>query len=109
PGHPRPFHSFPTRRSSDLWAFVTTSSIAQGDQPARLCAQILDAGWRIKFAHQTFAWSSEAPGAAAVHCVIVGFTQDTKQKGRLFTYPDLKGTPREVPVRIGINAYLHDA
>ena len=49
------------------WGFVTTSSITQGDQPARLFAPIFEAGWRIKFAHQSFAWSSEAPGAAAVH------------------------------------------
>ena len=107
--HAKTITLFSSPRYRGQWAFVTTSSIAQGDQPARLFAPIFDAGWRIKFAHQTFAWSSEAPGAAAVHCVIVGFTQDTKQKGRLFTYPDLKGTPREVPVRIGINAYLHDA
>ena len=91
------------------WGFVTTSSITQGDQPARLFAPIFEAGWRIKFAHQSFAWSSEAPGAAAVHCVIVGFSQDPKTKGRLFTYPDIKAAPLEVPVRTGINAYLHDA
>ena len=91
------------------WAFVTTNSITQGDQPARLFAPIFEAGWRIKFAHQTFSWSSEAPGAAAVHCVIVGFTQHAKQKARLFSYPDVKGSPEEVPVHVGINAYLLDA
>nr|WP_181861490.1 type IIL restriction-modification enzyme MmeI [Brachybacterium alimentarium] len=46
---------------------------------------------------------------AAVHCVIIGFTQDTKLKSRLFTYPDIKGSPTEVPVSVGINAYLLDA
>jgi hypothetical protein len=27
----------------------------------------------INFAHQTFKWSNEAKGKAAVYCVIVGF------------------------------------
>ncbi|WP_263310860.1 DNA methyltransferase [Brachybacterium atlanticum] len=94
---------------SGQWAFVTTSSITQGDQTARLFAPVFEAGWRIKFAHRTFAWSSEAPGAAAVHCVIVGFTQDSKPRGRLFDYPDIKGAPVETPVHTGINAYLLDA
>ena len=91
------------------WAFVTTNSVTQGDQVPRLYGWIFEAGWRIKFAHQTFAWSSEAPGAAAVHCVIVGHTQSAKSKLRLFEYDSPKADPREVPVRIGINAYLRDA
>ena len=91
------------------WAFVTTSSISQGDQTQRLFDPIFRAGWRIRFAHQSFAWSSEAPGAAAVHCAIVGFTQNPRAKQRLFEYDRPKAEAREVPVRVGINAYLHDA
>lgn len=91
------------------WAFVTTSSITQGDQVPRLFGGIFDARWRIKFAHRSFAWSSEAPGAAAVHCVIVGFTRDTKVKARLFSYATVKSEPVEEPVETGINAYLLDA
>lgn len=106
--HAKTLTLFSNPRFRGQWAFVTTSSITQGDQPARLFAPIFDAGWRIKFAHQNFAWSSEAPGAAAVHCVIIGFTQNPKTKSRLFTYPDLKGAPEEVPVHVGINAYLLD-
>src|SRR5690625_1154358 len=91
------------------WAFVTTNSVTQGDQVPRLYGWIFEAGWRIKFAHQTFAWSSEAPSAAAVHCVIVGHTQNGKNRPRLFEYERPKADPREVPVKIGINAYLQDA
>ena len=91
------------------WAFVTTNSVTQGDQVPRLYGWIFEAGWRIKFAHQTFAWSSEAPGAAAVHCVIIGHTQNAKNKPRLFEYDRPKSEPREVPVNLGINAYLQDA
>src|SRR5699024_6212786 len=50
------------------WAFVTTNSITQGDQVPRLFGKIYSHNWKIKFAHRTFEWDSEAPGKAAVHC-----------------------------------------
>ncbi|NQD40617.1 class I SAM-dependent DNA methyltransferase [Glutamicibacter halophytocola] len=94
--------------SVGVWAFVTTNSITQGDQVPRLFGQVFADGWRIKFAHRTFAWSSEAPGAAAVHCVIVGFTKEKKTPARLFTYPTPKAQPVESSVE-NSNAYLLDA
>ncbi|MEX5237337.1 DNA methyltransferase [Kocuria arenosa] len=90
------------------WAFVTTNSITQGDQAARLFQPIVDAGWRIKFAHRTFQWDSEAPGKAAVHCVIVGFTRDRAKKRRLWDYLTAKSNPLEAPAVKTINAYLVD-
>lgn len=91
-----------------LFAFVTTNSIVQGDQPARLFGPIFEAGWRIRFAHRTFSWDSEAPGKAAVHCVIVGFDRAFEPCPRLWDYPDIKADPVEVPVERAINAYLVD-
>lgn len=90
------------------WAFVTTNSIVQGDQPARLFKPIFDLNWRIKFAHRTFKWDSEAPGKAAVHCVIIGFTRDRTIRPRLFDYEHVQAEPIEVRVRQDINAYLVD-
>ena len=90
-----------------LWAFVTTNSITQGDQVHRLFSEIFHAGWRIKFAHRTFAWTSEAGSAAAVHCVIIGFTKDTATRPRLFDYENLRARPHELKVA-SINAYLVD-
>src|SRR5699024_9514772 len=90
------------------WAFVTTNSIVQGDQPARLFEPIFAQRWRIKFAHRTFKWDSEAPGEAAVDCVIVGFTRDRTIRPRLFNYEDVRGEADEVKVRQYINAYLVD-
>lgn len=90
------------------WAFVTTNSITQGDQTARLFEPIYDAGWRIKFAHRTFQWDSEAPGKAAVHCVIIGFSRDNAKKRRLWDYPTAKSDSVEIPGVTGINAYLVD-
>ncbi|MGO1686473.1 MAG: type IIL restriction-modification enzyme MmeI, partial [Brachybacterium sp.] len=107
--HAKTLSLFASPQYRGEWAFVTTNSVTQGDQVPRLYGWIFEAGWRIKFAHQTFAWSSEAPGAAAVHCVIVSHTQNTRNKPRLFEYERPKAEPREVPVKIGINAYLQDA
>lgn len=90
------------------WAFVTTNSITQGDQVERLFRPIFDAGWRIKFAHRTFEWDSEAPGKAAVHCVIVGFTREPGVRPILFDYESPRGEPVEKRVVGQINAYLTD-
>lgn len=69
---------------------------------------MFNAGWIIKFAHRTFAWDSEAPGQAAVHCVIIGFTKDLDVKPRLWDYPRVNGEPVEETVSRRINAYLID-
>src|SRR5699024_4715030 len=53
-------------------------------------------------------WDSEAPGKAAVHCVIVGFTRDLDVKPRLWDYPRVNGEPVEQAVTRRINAYLVD-
>lgn len=91
---------------SGRWAFVSTNSIVQGDQPARLFGAIFDSGWRISFAHRTFSWSSEASGAASVHCVITGYRREPGV-ARLFSYAEPKGDPFEEP-STNINAYLVD-
>lgn len=90
------------------FAFVSTNSIAQGAPVASLFRPLLEGGWRIRFAHQTFAWTSEAPGAAAVHCVITGFDRGApheKARPVLFTYLSPKALPEAVPVD-HINPYL---
>ena len=91
------------------FAFVSTNSIAQGEPVPALFGPVFSAGWRIKFAHRTFAWTSEAPGAAAVHCSAIGFDRATKKHARLFTYSgNLRGEPSEVPVLAQLNGYLVD-
>ncbi len=90
------------------FGFVSTNSIAQGTPVAALFRPLLEGGWRIQFAHQTFAWTSEAPGAAAVHCVITGFDRGApheKARPVLFTYSSLKAQPEALPVK-HINPYL---
>ena len=90
-------------------AFVSTNSITQGQQAPVLGAEFAKHGVEIDFAHQTFAWSSEAPGQAAVHCVIVGFSQrGADKKKTLFRYPNIKGEPLAGSAT-NINIYLNDA
>lgn len=90
------------------FAFVTTNSISQGDQVPRLFGLLFKQGWRIKFAHRTFAWDSEAPGKAAVYCVIVGFTRKEFVQPRLWDYRNVRSEPVELKVESGINGYLID-
>ena len=89
------------------WAFVSTNSIVQGDQPERLFKPVFKAGWRIRFAHRTFAWTSEASNAAAVHCVVIGFDKEKSPAPRLFDYAELRGIPSFTAAKI-INGYLVD-
>jgi type I restriction-modification system DNA methylase subunit len=89
-------------------AFVSTNSITQGEQPSVLWTELWKLGMRIDFAHRTFSWSSEAPGAASVHCVIIGFSSRPKpSRLRLWNYVDLKENGIESSVS-NITPYLTD-
>ena len=90
------------------FAFVSTNSITQGQPVPSLFGPLFSNGWRIKFAHQTFSWTSEAADAAAVHCVIIGMEKKRRASATLYTYTDIKGEPTAVPAK-NINAYLVDA
>ena len=83
------------RGSGARCAFVMTNSITQGEQSRSLSPLGQQLGIEINFAHRTFAWTSETPGAANVHVVIVGFSETGRVKGpkRLFEYKDIKGEP----------------
>jgi len=90
-------------------AFVSTNSIAQGEQVAELWNYLFEKGIKIDFAHRTFPWRSEARGAAHVHVVIIGFSRKTTSGGQkiIFDHSDLSHT-RTVNAQ-NINPYLVDA
>ena len=67
-------------------AFVSTNSISQGQQVSVLWAPLLAAGVQIDFAHTTFAWRSEARGAAHVHVVIIGFSFSNRSDKSITEY-----------------------
>ena len=92
-------------------AFVATNSITQGEQVAQLWPAMFGRyGLEIEFAHRTFAWGSDARGAAHVHVVFVGLRdrQSVSPKKRLFLSEGSTGASSEI--RLGrISPYLTDA
>ncbi|WP_244960185.1 DNA methyltransferase [Actinomyces faecalis] len=87
-------------------AFVSTSSICQGQQVTPIWKPLFDDGVDITFAHRSFVWGNEASDQAHVHVVIVGFSYDASGMRRLFEYDGEAAFVREVS---HINAYLVDA
>jgi hypothetical protein len=88
---------------------VSTNSICQGEQTSTLWSLLFNKyNVKIQFAHQTFKWSNEAKGIAAVYCIIIGFgIQDISEK-YIYEYKDIKGEPTKRKVK-NINSYLVDA
>lgn len=87
-------------------AFVSTNSICQGEQVCILWKRLKEKyGVVIHFAHQTFKWNNDAPGVAAVYCIIVGFANFDTSKKYLYEYETIKSEPKEKEVE-SINAYL---
>ncbi len=85
--------------------FVSTNSISQGEQVGLLWKYLKDFNIIIHFAHQTFKWSNDAQGVAAVYCVIVGFGAFDIERKYLYEYEDIRGEDREREVK-HINPYL---
>ena len=83
-------------------AFVSTNSISQGEQTPIMQEYIFGEGININFAYQTFRWSNQAKGVAAVHCFIIGFSFCHGKKTIFLS----NGSATEVK---NINTYLIDA
>ena len=87
-------------------AFVSTNSICQGEQVGVLWSQLFrHYKTKILFAHQTFKWGNEARNNAAVHVVIIGFSNTDSSKKYLFEYSDISKEPEERVVT-NISPYL---
>ena len=87
-------------------AFVSTNSITQGEQAGLLWGELFNKfGIKIHFAHNTFNWTNEAKGKAAVHVVIIGFSNFNIERKQLFNYLDNKKEAEKIIVK-NINPYL---
>ncbi len=87
-------------------AFVSTNSIAQGEQVGILWSELFNRyQCKIHFAHRTFKWGNEAKGNAAVHVVIIGFSNYDIDKKSIFEYDNIKSEPHEISGK-NINPYL---
>ena len=101
--------------SNTRTAFVMTNSVTQGETPANLWQPLFDSGMHIDFAWRTFKWWNEGRGKAAVHCVIVSFSQSDLIKNKyIYDEQTIVKLGKEIRQRIQlpckqINAYLVDA
>lgn len=72
--------------SQSEYAFVTTSSVCQGEQVHLLWSYIFGLNLEISFAYEPFAWSNNAMHNAGVVCAIVGIRGAGKRSQKwLFT------------------------
>lgn len=96
-------------RPDSGFALVATNSITQGQPVPSLFRPLFGEGWRIRFAHRTFAWDAQSTDMAHVHVVIVGMDRgsDVDAPPVLFDYDDPFGEP-SARVASHINGYLID-
>lgn len=89
--------------------YISTNSIVQGTQVGSLWGDLMSKyKIYINFAHQSFVWSNEAKGKAAVHCVIIGFACFEAEYKKLSKYTSTSPEPITTIVK-HINPYLLDA
>ena len=68
------------------FAFVTTNSLAQGEQVQLLWPKLFEKGVRIRFAYTSFKWKNDARNKNAVTVVVIGVVPNTNpQRCELFT------------------------
>jgi hypothetical protein len=66
------------------FAFVSTSSICEGEQVAHLWSRLYGSGCHILFAHRGFKWRNNASSNAAVQCVIIGIGKRIDQARAIY-------------------------
>ncbi len=95
-------------------AFVSTNSIAQGEQVGLLWQPLLSLyKIHIHFAHRTFKWTIDDKKAkgmrlAAVHAVIIGFANYEATTKYLYDYETIESDPHKIIAK-NISPYLIDA
>jgi hypothetical protein len=89
-----------------ICAYVSTNSITQGEQVGILWGELFRKyHCKIHFGHRTFKWGNEAKGNAAVHVVIIGFSNYDKGRKKIFHYDSITSNPICELVK-NINPYL---
>ena len=97
-----------TRKTLIECAFVSTNSIAQGEQPSIFWPKLYEIGTRITFAHRTFKLVSEARGKANVHVVIIGFSHVGSSTKRIWDYEHSDGAIGQMTSVRSITPYLFE-
>ena len=81
-------------------AFVSTSSICQGQQVEPIWTPLLKDGIFINFAYTNFKWETEASKGAYVYVVIIGFSHCNKDRTTLYQYNKIKYVEKTSPYLI---------
>lgn len=85
-------------------AFVSTNSVTQGEQVARLWPLVLGSELRINFAFRSFKWANLAAHNAGVTVVIIGLATKAPTKATLYEDAGAEGIKRRDVDNV--NAYL---
>jgi len=85
--------------SASRGAFVSTTSICQGEQVPFLWPYVFGRGLAISFAHRSFKWANSSAHNAAITCIIVGLAKVPVASACLYMDTYNVTTP-------AINAYL---
>ncbi len=92
-----------SKMPSSKVAFVSTNSICQGEQAGILWGELHNNySIKIHFAFRAFRWNNEAKGIAAVHVVIICFSNYDINKKEIYT-------DDKAEIAKNINQYLIDA
>lgn len=67
------------------FAFVSTSSVTQGEQISFIWPYIFNKNLEIDFAHKSFKWTNNAKGNAWVICVIIWVRNISKKIKKIFS------------------------
>lgn len=90
------------KNTKNTFAFVSTNSITQGEQPSLLFPYILENNnQEIFFCHQSFRWTNHAKNNAGVSVVIIGVRESSSNKKLIFNDDLIKQVNN-------INPYLID-
>ena len=87
-------------------AFVTTSSITQGEQVAMLWPFVFQEKNIIHFAHTSFLWSNLASNKAVVACVIIGLSASTANERRLFDEESVRSVTNISPYLVAADTVI---
>ncbi len=78
-------------------AFVSTSSIVQGEQVPLFWKPLYDKyNININFGYRNFRWDSEANSKAHVHCVIIGFSIGVNRTQKIIFDEDARITAQKI-------------
>jgi hypothetical protein len=72
------------RATQAALAFVSTSSVCEGEQVQHVWKRVFRSGCQISFAHRPFAWRNNASNNAMVTCVIVGLSSSANSVRGIF-------------------------